>query len=171
MLFVLHFLKWWHITKTLMVFFQLASTCEACEWVSEISAKLFPNRRFLFSKNPHIWRFVWNYNSQQTKNIYYILYLDQNMTIFLLVVRLASAHKWVPKIIFCFQKVLAPHTSWNNNSPQTNNVFLSNYRYRCLCWCYWQIVTLAVMPHLPQTTTPNKHQLHVSLTQNLWRTF
>ena len=48
------------------------------------------------------------------------------------------------------------HLIWNNNSPQTNNVPLSyTCRYRCMCWCYRQIVTLAVRPHLPQTTTPN----------------
>ena len=42
-------LKRWLIAKTLMVFFCLAS---ACEWVSEISSKLFPNRRFFVFKRP-----------------------------------------------------------------------------------------------------------------------
>ena len=31
-------------------FFRLASACETCKWVSEISANFFPNRRFHYFK-------------------------------------------------------------------------------------------------------------------------
>ena len=33
-------------------FFRLASACETCKWVSEISANFFPNRRFHYFKRP-----------------------------------------------------------------------------------------------------------------------
>ena len=71
MRFVLRFLKRWLNAKTLIVFFQLASACETCEWGSEISSKLFQNRRFfVFNWKPsHLTLFM---KSQLATNKEYI---------------------------------------------------------------------------------------------------
>ena len=102
-------LKRWLIAKTLMVFFCLAS---ACEWVSEISSKLFPNRRFFVFKRPsHLTLYkITTRNKQRIYSKWISLSIllksqearyfsqssfsfqsfDQNMTVILVVVRLAS---------------------------------------------------------------------------------
>ena len=95
------------------------------------------------------------------------------------------------KLSFVFKRRSLP--TWNNNSPQTNNVFLSyTCRYRCLCWWnrkqetgyFWRNLGHTTITWSSQSTNRSwlwqlgsichKLQLQtptVSLTQNLWRTF